>query len=101
LFFVHLLQIYQITQLEILPAPFGGRFYTYVKLHTDEGIIGIGEAACSGKEQALHGALRDAEGYLIEADPFQIEKLWSLIYRNAFNVTPCEGFYNIVMKGPK
>ena len=74
----------KITQLEILPVPFGGRFYNYVKLHTDEGIIGIGEAACSGKEQALHGALRDAEQYLIDAHPFQIEKLHSLIYRNAF-----------------
>ena len=38
----------QITQLEILPASFQGRIYVYVKLHTDEGIVGIGEAACSG-----------------------------------------------------
>ena len=39
----------KITQLEILPAPFQGRAYIYVKLYTDEGIIGIGEASCSGK----------------------------------------------------
>jgi len=74
----------KITQFEILPAPLGGRGYTYVKLYTDEGIVGIGEAACSGKEQALLGALTDAQQYLIGSNPFQIEKLWSIIYRNAF-----------------
>jgi galactonate dehydratase len=74
----------KITQLEILPAPYQGRAYIYVKLHTDEGIIGIGEAACSGKEDALMGALRDIEHVLIGEDPFQVEKLWQMIYRNAF-----------------
>ena len=74
----------QITQLEILPAAFQGRVYVYVKLHTDEGIVGIGEAACSGKESALIGALRDMEHCLIGEDPFQIERLWQLIYRTAF-----------------
>ncbi len=74
----------KITQLEILPAPFHGRSYVYVKLHTDEGVVGIGESACSGKEQALIGALRDLEHRLIGANPFEIEKLWSLIYRTAF-----------------
>ncbi len=74
----------KITQLEILPAPFHGRTYVYVKLHTDEGVVGIGESACSGKEQALIGALRDLEHHLLGANPFEIEKLWSLIYRTAF-----------------
>ncbi|MCZ6676770.1 MAG: galactonate dehydratase [Candidatus Poribacteria bacterium] len=74
----------KITQLEILPVPFQGRMYVYVKLHTDEGIVGIGEAACSGKEGALIGALRDAEQCLIGENPFQIERIWQLIYRTAF-----------------
>ena len=64
----------KITQLEILPAPYQGRAYIYVKLHTDEGIIGIGEASCSGKEGALMGALRDVEHVLIGEDPFQVEE---------------------------
>ena len=74
----------KITQLEILRAPFQGRMYVYVMLHTDEGIVGIGESSCSGKEGALIGALRDLEHILIGEDPFQIEKLWQSIYRNAF-----------------
>lgn len=74
----------KIIQLEILPTQLGGRVFVYVRLHTDEGLIGIGESACSGKERALVGALRELESYLIGADPFQIEKLWSLMYRHAF-----------------
>jgi galactonate dehydratase len=74
----------KITQLEILPAHFQGRIYVYVKLHTDEGIVGIGEAACSGKEGALLGALRDVEKSLIGENPFQIERIWQLIYRTSF-----------------
>lgn len=74
----------KITRLEILSVPFGGRHFHYIRLHTDEGIVGIGEAACSRKDQALIGALHDAEPHLIGADPFQIERLWSLIYRNAY-----------------
>ena len=32
----------KIRQLETLPAPFHGSTYVYVKLHTDENIVGIG-----------------------------------------------------------
>ena len=74
----------KITRVETLPATVGRRIYVYVKIHTDEGIHGIGEAACSGKEHALYGAIQDFEKYLVGANPFEIEKLWSLMYRNAF-----------------
>ena len=74
----------KITQVEILPATIGNRTYVYVKLHTDEGLTGIGEAACSDKEKALIGAIRELDQYLIGANPFQIEKLWSVMYRHSF-----------------
>jgi galactonate dehydratase len=74
----------RITNVESLPATIGPRTYVYVRLRTDEGIVGIGEAACSGKERALVGAFSELEHYLIGANPYEIEKLWSLMYRNAF-----------------
>lgn len=70
----------KITRMEILAAD-QGRIIVFVKLHTDEGIFGVGEPSCVGKEQAVMGALRDLEGYLIGADPFQIERLWGYMYR--------------------
>ncbi|HVC34951.1 MAG TPA: galactonate dehydratase [Chloroflexota bacterium] len=74
----------RISKVETLPATIGRRIYVYVKIHTDEGVIGIGEAACSGKEKALIGAIQELDRYLIGANPFEIEKLWSVIYRHAF-----------------
>jgi galactonate dehydratase len=74
----------RITKVETLPATVGRRIYVYVKITTDEGITGIGEAACSGKERALFGAIEELHRYLIGANPFEIEKLWSLMYRHAF-----------------
>ena len=47
----------KITQLEILPAPYQGRAYIYVKLHTDEGIIGIGEAVLFRERGRINGCI--------------------------------------------
>ncbi|GEM_PF-3592579 len=33
----------RITKVETLPSALGRRVYVYVRLHTDEGISGIGE----------------------------------------------------------
>jgi galactonate dehydratase len=75
----------KITQLETLAATVGKRRpFVYVKVHTDEGIVGIGESACLDKEGPLLAAIDDLRRYLIGADPFEIEKLWQLMYRQAF-----------------
>ena len=74
----------RITRVETLPATIGRRIYVYVMLHTDEGVVGVGEAACSGKERALLGAIEELHRYLVGADPFEIERLWQHMYRHAF-----------------
>jgi galactonate dehydratase len=74
----------RITKVETLPATIGNRTYVYVKITTDEGIFGIGESACSDKEKALFGAIEELHPYLIGSNPFEIEKLWSLMYRHSF-----------------
>lgn len=70
----------RITRLEILPVD-AGKAYIFVRIHTDEGIIGIGEPSCGGKERAVIGAVQDLEHFLIDADPFEIERLWNHMYR--------------------
>ncbi|MBI2503878.1 MAG: hypothetical protein HYW07_11675 [Candidatus Latescibacteria bacterium] len=47
----------KITRMEILAAD-QGRIIVFVKLHTDEGLFGVGEPSCVGKEQAVMGAPR-------------------------------------------
>jgi galactonate dehydratase len=70
----------RITQVELLPVDLG-RIYIFVRLHTDEGIVGIGEPSCCGKDRAVMGAVKDLEPYLIGANPFEIERLWNHMYR--------------------
>jgi len=70
----------KITRVEVLAADVGP-VYVFVKLHTDEGITGVGEPSCCGKPNALTGAVRDLEPYLIGQDPFAIERLWNNMHR--------------------
>ncbi|GAU75969.1 mandelate racemase/muconate lactonizing enzyme family protein [Fusibacter sp. 3D3] len=70
----------KITNIEIIPA---GR-YLFVKVHTDQGIHGVGEAGAWGFLDATVGALKKMEDYLIGKDPFQIEHHWNYLYRSMY-----------------
>ncbi|WP_020619628.1 galactonate dehydratase [Paenibacillus daejeonensis] len=58
--------------------------FVFVKLYTDEGIEGVGEATLEYKEQAVVGALEDLRRYLVGRDPREIEAHYSAIYRDAY-----------------
>ncbi|HLZ09657.1 MAG TPA: galactonate dehydratase [Chloroflexota bacterium] len=60
------------------------RNWTLVKIDTDEGIHGWGEATVEGKEKTVAEAIRELERQLIGRDPFEIERLWQQMYRDAF-----------------
>ena len=50
------------------------RNWLFVKVHTDEGIYGVGE--CSGWPRVIETAVNDLADVLIGEDPAHIEKLW-------------------------
>ena len=75
----------KITRVEVLPVD-AGKVYVFVRLHTDGGIVGVGEPSCVGKEQAVVGAVQDLTHFLIGADPFEIERLWNIMYRGLSGV---------------
>ena len=52
----------------------GGRNWLFVKIETDEGISGIGEA--SGWPRVIQTAITDLTTILIGEDPCRIERLW-------------------------
>jgi len=58
--------------------------YLFVKLHTDEGITGLGEAGAWGYLDAVAGALEKLRGYIIGKDPTQIEHHWNYMYRSMY-----------------
>lgn len=59
----------------------------FVRIHTDEGISGVGEAGLAydlGHSAAAHMIKEFAEEMLIGRDPFQTEDLWNLMLRGSF-----------------
>lgn len=58
--------------------------WVFVKVVTDEGISGIGEATLEYKEQAVIGAIQDLKRYLLGQDPLKIELHYHNMYRDAY-----------------
>ena len=58
--------------------------WVFVKVLTDEGLSGIGEGTLEYKENALVGAVADLEHALIGQDPFDTERIWHTVYRDAY-----------------
>jgi galactonate dehydratase len=54
------------------------RNWLFVKVFTDEGIYGVGEA--SGWPRVVETAIQDLTGILIGENPFEIEKLWQKMF---------------------
>src|SRR5919107_4051606 len=52
----------------------GGRNWLFVKVETDEGISGVGEA--SGWPRVIETAVQDLKSILLGQDPGRIELLW-------------------------
>jgi galactonate dehydratase len=72
------------------PPSFGGRYFTFVKLVTDDGIVGYGEAyAGSFHPEVVAAMLRDvAERHLFGHDPRDVERFWRSAYGRGFSLRP-------------
>jgi len=70
----------KITKIDTYLVNLGHRNIPFVKVHTDEGIYGVGEAYSCGPDKATVEVIRDFEEWLIGRDPRDIEGLWHLMY---------------------
>lgn len=62
-----------------------GRNFVTLKIETDEGLYGIGDASLNGRELAVASYLNDhVIPCLIGRDPAQIEDIWQYLYRGAY-----------------
>ncbi len=72
------------------PPGWGGRYFTFVKLTTDNGISGIGE--CYGATfgaKAMTAMIEDTfQRYVEGMNPFEIEKLWRKVYGSGYTLRP-------------
>lgn len=62
-----------------------GRNFVTLKIVTDQGVHGIGDATLNGREMAVVAYLNDhVVPLLIGRDPRRIEDTWQLLYRGAY-----------------
>jgi mannonate dehydratase len=62
-----------------------GRNFVTLKIQTDQGLAGIGDATLNGRELAVVSYLEDhVIPCLIGRDPQQIEDIWQYLYRGAY-----------------
>jgi galactonate dehydratase len=71
----------KITQIELFTVP---PRWLFVKISTDEGIVGWGEPVVEGHAATVAAAVREMDDALIGADPDLIEDLWQHLYRARF-----------------
>ncbi len=72
------------------PPHFGGRYFVFVKLTTDGGVSGIGEAYCVPFEPHLVAKMIEDvfARYVAGHDPHDIESIWRRVYSSGFTQHP-------------
>jgi len=58
--------------------------WLFVRVRTDEGAEGWGEASLEGHAEAVQGAFEALKDRFLGADPFRIEDIWQIGYRGGF-----------------
>lgn len=72
------------------PPHFGGRYFIFLKLITDDGIEGVGEVYCATfAPHVIVKMIEDVFARHVEgSDPFHIEKLWRNVYGRGYSLRP-------------
>jgi len=76
------MQVFGVTLDERLGA--ADRPYVFVKLETNQGVTGWGEATLEGKAAAAMACVMDLKDLIVGSDPMQVEHLYQLMYVGSF-----------------
>lgn len=58
--------------------------WLFLKIETDEGIVGWGEPVLEGRAATVAAAVEELADYVVGQDPTQIEDIWQVLYRGGF-----------------
>ncbi len=58
--------------------------WLFLKIHTDAGLVGLGEPILEGRALTVAQAVAELEPYLIGQDPVRVVHHWQAMYRHAF-----------------
>jgi galactonate dehydratase len=72
------------------PPHFGGKYWIFIKLVSDSGIIGYGEVynATVGPHVMAKMVEDVCQRHVIGSDPFKIEKMWRNVYGSGYTLRP-------------
>ena len=72
------------------PPEFGGKYFVFLKLTTDNGIVGYGEVyAATFSPHVVAKMVEDVAGrHVVGMDPFRIETMWRNVYGRGFSLRP-------------
>ena len=71
----------KIKSLELFKVP---PRWLFLKITTDNGVVGWGEPVVEGKADTVKAAVEEMAEFLIGKDPSQIEDIWQVLYRGGF-----------------
>ena len=74
----------KIAGLKIFVANVSRTNFVFVKLYTDEGIDGVGEATLEWKTMTVVAALEELERLLVGRDPFESERIVEQLHRDSY-----------------
>lgn len=58
--------------------------WMFLKVETDEGIVGWGEPVVEGHAKSVEAAVHECEDYILGKDPCDINDIWQMLYRSRF-----------------
>ena len=74
----------KIDQIDPILIAARSRNWLIVKITTDDGIVGIGEATLEGRGKTVATAINEMARYLLGKNPIHIEQHYQHIYRGQF-----------------
>jgi galactonate dehydratase len=77
----------KVTDLKVFGVsltPGSDRPYVFVKLETNQGLVGWGEGTLEGKAQAAMSCIQDFRDFVVGKDPMQVKHHWQSMYVHSF-----------------
>lgn len=65
----------RITEIETLPVGAGWKNWCFVRVHTDEGLIGLGEGTLNGFARTIEAAVHELAHLVVGEDPRDVRRL--------------------------
>ena len=85
--FEHLQSGLKVTGMKVFGVsltPTSDRPYVFVKLETNQGLVGWGEGTLEGKAGAAIACIQDFHDFVVGSDPMQVEHTWQSMYVHSF-----------------